>query len=77
MGNLCSRCFRPATVQEEASAGGTNGLNTAENGKLPEPAKPETDPRLPLNARQKFQISKSWKGIERALTPTAVSMFVK
>lgn len=74
MGTLCSRCFKPS-IREE-SAGG-NGSNSAENGKLPEPAKPETDPRLPLNARQKFQISKSWKGIERALTPTAVTMFVK
>lgn len=74
MGTLCSRCFRPESVQEESVE---NGTNVAENGKLPEPVKQETDPRLPLNARQKFQISKSWKGIERALTPTAVSMFVK
>lgn len=71
MGVLCSKCFRP-TVQED-------GNNTGgENGKLPEPNKPqESDSRLPLTARQRFLITKSWKGIERALTPTAVTMFVK
>ncbi|XP_069190457.1 neuroglobin [Procambarus clarkii] len=41
----------------------------------PEPAPP--DPRLPLTARQKFNIIKSWKGIARAIEPTGVYMFVK
>lgn len=41
----------------------------------PEP--PAADPRLPLTARQKFSISKSWKGVARALEPTGVNMFVK
>lgn len=41
----------------------------------PEP--PAADPRLPLNVRQKFSITKSWKGIARAMEPTGVNMFVK
>lgn len=54
MGTFCSRCFKPANIPEDSVAGGS----TNENGKLPEPKAQETDPRLPLNARQKFQISK-------------------
>ncbi len=38
---------------------------------------PQTDPRLPLTVRQKFNISKSWKGIARAMESTGISMFVK
>ncbi|XP_066952674.1 neuroglobin-like isoform X1 [Macrobrachium rosenbergii] len=41
------------------------------------PAPPPPDPRLPLNARQKFNIAKSWKGISRALEPTGVYMFLE
>lgn len=41
------------------------------------PIPPPPDPRLPLNARQLFNISKSWKGISRAMEPTGVTMFVK
>lgn len=35
------------------------------------------DPRLPLNVRQKFNLSKSWKGIAREMDMTGVLMFVK
>ena len=45
---------------------------------LPEPeAPPETDPRLPLDARQVFKLKKSWKGIKRNMHDTAVEMFVR
>lgn len=40
-------------------------------------APPAQDPRIPLTARQKFQISKSWKAIARAMEQTGVTMFVK
>lgn len=40
-------------------------------------APPAQDPRIPLTARQKFQISKSWKAIARAMEQTGVSMFIK
>lgn len=49
-----------------------------EDPDLPEPPiPPPPDPRLPLTARQKFSIIKSWKGIARAIEPTGVYMFVK
>lgn len=35
------------------------------------------DPRLPLNARQKYSMVASWKGIARALEPTGIYMFIK
>lgn len=40
-------------------------------------APPPQDPRIPLTARQKFSISKSWKAIARAMEQTGVTMFVK
>jgi len=42
---------------------------------IPEP--PPTDPRSPLTNRQTYQITKSWKGIQRAMQPTGVAMFIK
>jgi len=42
----------------------------------PPPPAP-TDPRLPLTARQVFSITKSWKGIARAMEQTGVLMFIK
>ena len=50
----------------------------------PDPLKSEenignktVDPRLPLTVRQKFNLSKSWKGISREMEMTGVLMFVK
>ena len=40
-------------------------------------ANKKTDSRLPLNVRQKFNLSKSWKGISREMEMTGVLMFVK
>ena len=40
-------------------------------------APPETDPRLPLNARQVFRLKKNWKGIKRKLEVTGVEMFAR
>ena len=45
---------------------------------LPTPtAPPETDRRLPLNARQVFRLKKNWKGIKRKLEITGVEMFTR
>ncbi|KAK8387148.1 hypothetical protein O3P69_018068 [Scylla paramamosain] len=45
---------------------------------LPDPPPPAPlDPRIPLTARQKFSMVKSWKGISRALEPTGVYMFLQ
>lgn len=37
----------------------------------------QTDPRLPLTAKQKYGMIASWKGIARAMGPTGVYMFIK
>lgn len=38
---------------------------------------PQTDPRLPLTAKQKYSIIASWKGISRSMETTGINMFVK
>lgn len=61
-----------------SSAGGGAGKSESgnKNGEGGASAKP-ADPRLPLNVRQKFNLSKSWKGISREMEMTGVLMFVK
>ena len=65
-----------------SSAGGGGGAGKSESGNKNgeggggASAKP-ADPRLPLNVRQKFNLSKSWKGISREMEMTGVLMFVK
>lgn len=41
------------------------------------PVNHQTDPRLPLTAKQKYGMIASWKGIARAMGPTGVYMFIK
>lgn len=41
------------------------------------PVTHQTDPRLPLTAKQKYGMIASWKGIARAMGPTGVYMFIK
>ncbi|XP_053202840.1 neuroglobin-like [Panonychus citri] len=60
-----------------SSVRANNKSGNVSNNPLEVPEPPPPDPRLPLNARQKFQITKSWKGIQRAMEPTGVSMFIK
>ncbi|KAL3872787.1 hypothetical protein ACJMK2_035988 [Sinanodonta woodiana] len=36
-----------------------------------------SDPRIPLTARQRFNISKSWKGIARNIQHTGIMMFLR
>ncbi|XP_049825452.1 neuroglobin-1 isoform X2 [Aethina tumida] len=50
------------------------GSNRALNDPAP-PAK--VDPRLPLTAKQKYNMLASWKGISRAMEPTGVNMFLR
>ncbi len=35
------------------------------------------DELLPLDARQKFRLQKSWKGIKRKMTETAVELIIR
>lgn len=54
------------------------GVEGDANKDLPDPPAPAPlDPRIPLTARQKFSMVKSWKGISRALEPTGVYMFLQ
>ena len=55
------------------AAGGGKKLDPI--GDPPEP--PPADPRLPLTVRQRFSITKSWKGISREMERTGVTMFIK
>ena len=50
-----------------------DNLTILETPKTP----PETDDRLPLNARQVFRLKKNWKGIKRQLEVTGVELFVR
>ena len=61
------------------SSGGKSskdGKGKSKNVEEPPPP-PDSDPRIPLTARQKFNISKSWKGINRAMEQTGIQMFLK
>lgn len=40
-------------------------------------SKLEDDPRIPLNVRQIFKITKSWKAIARTMSKTGTAMFLK
>lgn len=40
-------------------------------------SKLEEDPRIPLNVRQIFKITKSWKAIARTMNKTGTAMFLK
>ncbi|XP_008191892.1 neuroglobin [Tribolium castaneum] len=56
-----------------ASSGGSGN-----HRKPDESAPPATvDPRLPLTAKQKYNMLASWKGISRAMESTGVCMFLK
>ena len=50
-----------------------DNLTILETPKTP----PETDDRLPLNARQVFRLKKNWKRIKRQLEVTGVELFVR
>lgn len=57
-----------------ASSGASSG-NTRKPDENPPPV--TVDPRLPLTAKQKYNMLASWKGISRAMESTGVCMFLK
>ena len=61
----------------EGGGGGGGGDNGAAGGGGGAASAAPLDPRLPLNARQKYSMLASWKGISRALEPTGIYMFIK
>ncbi|XP_046462107.1 neuroglobin-like [Daphnia pulex] len=64
---------QPAAKDKGGAAGGVINDNNGQGGA----SAVILDPRLPLNARQKYSMLASWKGISRALEPTGVYMFIK
>lgn len=64
-----------ATTKASAAAAEQSGKNG--DGAATGASAKAADPRLPLNVRQKFNLSKSWKGISREMEMTGVLMFVK
>ncbi|XP_014670957.1 PREDICTED: globin-3-like [Priapulus caudatus] len=62
-----------ATSASPGNRSGAQSTNGSVDAPLPEPV----DPRLPLTARQRFSIQKSWKAIARNMETTGVTMFVK
>jgi hypothetical protein len=64
---------QPAAKDKGGAAGGVINDNNGQGGA----SAVIVDPRLPLNARQKYSMLASWKGISRALEPTGVYMFIK
>ena len=62
--------------ENETKDKGKSGDSNANNG-AGGAANAALDPRLPLNARQKYSMMASWKGINRAMEPTGVYMFIK
>ncbi|KAK9511671.1 hypothetical protein O3M35_000290 [Rhynocoris fuscipes] len=57
--------------------GGGTGRDNGNSREQPQQAPAQTDPRLPLTAKQKYSMMASWKGISRAMQPTGVYMFIK
>lgn len=47
------------------------------NDALADGPPPQTDPRLPLTAKQKYSMVASWKGISRAMEKTGICMFIR
>lgn len=68
--------------KKQQPGGGNSGPpNAAASSKsadeLNDFSKLEEDPRLPLNVRQIFKITKSWKAIARTMSKTGTAMFLK
>ena len=77
-------CFRTMGCELTKLVGSTRdgvksagGIDSGPGAGAASAAAPALDPRLPLNARQKYSMLASWKGISRALEPTGIYMFIK
>lgn len=58
-------------------AKGSHEDSDKDSNKPPQQNIQPADPRLPLNAKQKYSMLASWKGIARAMGPTGIYMFIK
>ena len=78
MGCVQSQSDGPSKDKGAGSGGGGGGGGViGDNNGAGGASAVVSDPRLPLNARQKYSMLASWKGISRALEPTGVYMFIK
>lgn len=57
--------------------GGGGGKQVVSMDEVGDFSKIQDDPRMPLNVRQIFKITKSWKAIARTMSRTGTIMFVK
>lgn len=58
------------------NSSGNSGRPPQSSSELNDFSKLEDDPRLPLNVRQIFKITKSWKAIARTMSKTGTAMFL-
>lgn len=68
-----------ASAAAAAAATATNAPATSKTKtteELNDFSKLEDDPRIPLNVRQIFKITKSWKAIARTMSKTGTAMFL-
>ena len=70
-------CAFTKAINDNACGANNKTTGAPQTNPTAQSDQPQTDPRLPLNVRQKFNISKSWKGIARAMEQTGITMFVK
>jgi hypothetical protein len=79
---------KKSSANQKGAAGGKLAADSHANAanSAPKPSQPsselndfsklEDDPRLPLNVRQIFKITKSWKAIARTMSKTGTAMFL-
>ncbi|VDN06463.1 unnamed protein product [Thelazia callipaeda] len=70
---FCFRCFCSKTTSVDS----TNFTLTEMSSKTSTGKDEKINSRIPLNTRQKYLITKNWKGISRVVTTAGVEMFMK
>ncbi|KAM3717963.1 Neuroglobin [Dirofilaria immitis] len=68
---LC-RCFR-----SKSTTSNSYGPPVIPITKVQNPGITEDDPRIPLTHKQKYVLTKNWKGIDREVSEAGVEMFLK
>lgn len=65
-----------STAENNTATGAGSPKQSQPSSELNDFSKLEDDPRLPLNVRQIFKITKSWKAIARTMSKTGTAMFL-
>lgn len=76
--NPCDSNPRSKGKDKQRVYGEANSTQKAKSSgdELSDFSKLENDPRMPLNVRQIFKITKSWKAIARTMSKTGTAMFL-